>query len=198
MRQDTRLATVGVIILAAGSSRRLGRPKQLLILEGKPLLQHVIDAAGDADVAEIVIVMGHLAREIEAAVTLPVNARVVVNPEYATGQASSLRIGLGALGSGIGRALILLGDQPRITVDAIRAVAIGPGPIRRIRYRATPGHPVGFDRELWQRLMAIEGDRGARELMAARPDLIHEIARDAPLPMDVDTSADATEIGVSG
>lgn len=192
------LSSVGAVILAAGSSRRLGRPKQLLDLEGKPLLQHAVDAADAAGVGEIVLVVGHVADQIEAAITLPANARAVVNPDYATGQASSLRVGLGGLGPQIVRAVILLGDQPRIAVDAIQAVAIGPGPIRRIRYRATPGHPVAFDRELWQRLMAIDGDRGARDLMAAHSELIHEIARDAPLPMDLDTSADATEIGVSG
>ena len=192
------LASVGVVILAAGSSRRLGRPKQLLELEGKPLLQHAIDAAGAAVVGEIVVVLGHMADEIAAAITLPRIARFVVNQDYATGQASSLRGGLCALGPQIDRVLILLGDQPRITVEAIHAVAAGRGPISRIRYRETPGHPVAFDRELWERLMTIEGDQGARDLIAAHPGLIHDVALDAPFPMDIDTDDDATAIGASG
>lgn len=192
------LTSIGVIILAAGSSRRLGRPKQLLELDGKPLVQHAIDAADAAGAGEIVLVLGHMADEIAAAITLPRTARVVVNQDYATGQASSLRGGLGALGPRVDRALILLGDQPRIAVEAIQAVALGPGPITRIRYREAPGHPVAFDRGLWRRLMTIEGDRGARDLMAAHPGLIHDIALDAPLPVDVDTDDDATAIGASG
>ena len=192
------LDSVGVVILAAGSSRRLGRPKQLLDLDGKPLLQHVVDVAGLAGVGDLVVVLGHVADKVMGAIKLPPIARFVVNLDHVTGQASSLRAGLGALGPGIDRAVILLGDQPRIAVEAIRDVAVGPGPIRRTRYRDAPGHPIAFDRVVWDHLMAIDGDRGARDLMAAHPELIHDIARDAPLPSDVDTSADATEIGSSG
>lgn len=191
------LSSVGVIVLAAGSSRRLGRPKQLLDLEGKPLLQHAIDATEDAGVGEVVVVLGHMADDVAAAITLAGNARVMVNRDHATGQASSLRVGIGALGSAIDRAVVLLGDQPRIAVEAIRAVAVGPGPIRRVRYPEGLGHPVAFDRELWGALLEIEGDQGARELIAAHPDLMHEIPFDAALPKDVDTDADAAEVGIS-
>ena len=192
------LASVGAIILAAGSSRRLGRPKQLLDLDDRPLLQHVIGAAAAAGVGEIVLVLGHLADQVTAAITVPSNARIVVNHDFATGQASSLRTGLRALGPQIDRALILLGDQPHVAVAALDAVALGPGPIRRIRYRDGPGHPVAFDRELWERLLTIEGDQGARQLVEAHPDLIHEVDLDVPMPRDVDTDADATEIGAAG
>ncbi len=188
--------SVGALILAAGSSRRLGRPKQLLQLDGKLLLQHVVDAAERAGVGGMVLVLGHAAQEIEAALALPANARVELNPEYASGQASSLRVGLAALGPEVGRALILLGDQPRVDVETIRAVAAGPGPIRRARYGDTPGHPVAFDRELWDRLMRIDGDRGARDVMTACPDLIHEVTVGGPAPADVDTVDDATRMGV--
>jgi len=170
----------------------------MLDLDGKPLLQHAIDAADASGVGEIVLVLGHMADEIAAAIALPVNARVIVNPDHKTGQASSLRVGLGALRPDISRAIVLLGDQPRIAVEAVHAVAVGPGPIRRVRYREGPGHPVALDRELWGALLEIEGDQGARGLITAHPDLMHEIAFDAPLPKDVDTDADAVEIGASG
>lgn len=184
------LASVGVIILAAGSSRRIGRPKQLLDLEGKPLLQHVIDAAEAAGVDEIVLVLGHMADAIAAAVTLPRNARVVVNPDHATGQASSLRVGLEALGGGIDRAVVVLGDQPRVRSEAIRAVAAAARPIARAVYAGEPSHPVAFDRSTWEELSSVVGDQGARALLAARAAEVCAVELGGAPPADVDTEAE--------
>lgn len=184
----------GVIILAAGSSRRLGRPKQLLDLEGKPLLQHVIDAAEAADVDDIVLVLGHMADDIAAAVTLPQNARVVVNPDHATGQASSLRMGLQALGGGIDRAVVVLGDQPRIRPEAIRAVAASARPIARALYTGAPSHPVAFDRSTWEALSSVDGDLGARVLLSARAADVCAVELGGAPPQDVDTEAEYLRI----
>ena len=177
-------------MLAAGSSRRLGRPKQLLAIDGRPLLQHAVDAAAAAGVGEVVVVLGAAMDEIVAAVELPAGARVVANPDHASGQASSLRAGLDALGADVGRAVVLLGDQPRVPVEAIRAVAAAPGPIARAAYRGSPGHPVAFDRRVWPELRAVTGDRGARDVMARHPGWVTAVALDAPAPGDVDTEED--------
>lgn len=190
-----RLRVAGVV-LAAGSSRRLGRPKQLVALRGRPLLQHAIDAAAAAGLDEVVVVVGHDADRVIAAVDLPPVARTVLNPLHATGQASSLRAGIAALGDASDRAVIILGDQPTIDAAVIAAVAQGPGPIRRARYRGDrPGHPVAFDRVLWPDLLAIQGDRGARDLIATRPALVHDVPVDAEVPADVDTEADLRQLG---
>ena len=77
------------VVLAAGTSSRLGRPKQLLPLQGKPLTQHVIDATIAAGLDEVVVVLGHAAEEVEAGLELPPPARAVVNPDYEAGQSSS-------------------------------------------------------------------------------------------------------------
>lgn len=183
-------ASVGVVILAAGSSRRLGRPKQLLHLDGSPLLQHVVDAAAAAGVGEIVLVLGHLADDIAAAVTLPPSARAIVNQDHATGQASSLRVGIGALGAGCDRAVVLLGDQPHVSPAAIRAVADAADPIARAAYSGSPGHPVAFHRSVWPELLAIEGDQGARALLVARADQTTVVELGGREPADVDTEAD--------
>ena len=192
------LASVGAVILAAGSSRRLGRPKQLLTLDGKPLLQHVIDAAAAAGAAEIIVVLGHESRRVAESITMPSNGRVVINPAHATGQASSLRTGIMALGAAVRRAVVLLGDQPRVDAHVIRAVGVANGAICRASYRGVPGHPVAFDRELWGDLTAIDGDRGARDLIAARPEPVTAIDVDAEPPGDVDTDDDAVRIGARG
>ncbi len=184
----------GVVVLAAGESRRLGRPKQLLELDGRPLLQHALDAASAASPAQIVVVLGHLAPEIQAAIELPAGTAVTVNPEYATGQASSLRAGIDALGDAIGRAVIVLGDQPRVTGDAIRAVALAAGPISRATYGGVPGHPVAFDRELWPELTAVDGDRGARDLLVRHAARVTAVELGGEPPSDVDTDDDYRRI----
>jgi molybdenum cofactor cytidylyltransferase len=183
-------ASVGVVILAAGSSRRLGRPKQLLPLDGAPLLQHVIDAADAADVGEIVVVLGHLADDIAANLALPPVARAIVNPDHSTGQASSLRAGIGALHARRDRAVVLLGDQPHVSSAAIRAVADAADPIARAAYCGTPGHPVAFRRSVWPELLAIEGDQGARAVLVTYADQTHIIEMGGHQPADVDTEAD--------
>ena len=86
---------VGGIILAAGRGARMGRPKQLLPLDGRPLLQHVIDAAVAAPLDGIVVVLGHASDEVAAALALPPGVTIAVNPLHAQGQSTSLRTGPG-------------------------------------------------------------------------------------------------------
>lgn len=182
------------VILAAGTSTRLGSPKQLLPLEGRPLLQHVIDAAAAASLDPIVVVLGHRAAEVEAALELPDGASVVVNEDYAAGQAASLRSGLASLPESAAAAVILLGDQPRIAHDVIRAAVekweSTGGPVVRTLYRGQPGHPVVLAREVWSEVMAHRGDRGARDLLVERRQWIVPLERDEEAPADVDTRTD--------
>jgi CTP:molybdopterin cytidylyltransferase MocA len=189
--QPTRVAAV---ILAAGTSTRLGEPKQLLPLEERPLLQHVIDAARRGGVDEIVVVLGHAAGEIGRALALPPSARVITNPRYAEGQSTSLLAGIDALGPDVGAALVLLGDQPGVDPEAIRAVVAafkaGAGPIVRARYSGRPGHPVLLARAVWVELRQATGDRGARDLIAASPDRVTSVDMEGAPPADVDTWED--------
>ncbi len=191
------VAEVAIVILAAGASRRLGRPKQTLMLDGRPLLQHVVDAARAAAIGRVVVVLGANASSIRSVIALPQDGTTVVNREYATGQASSLRAGLSALGDDVARVVILLGDQPHISSEVIRSVAMGPGPIRRASYRDGPGHPVAFERSLWSQLVEIDGDHGARELITDHPDLVVSVEVPSDGPRDVDTDDDARAIGAT-
>jgi molybdenum cofactor cytidylyltransferase len=167
----------------------MGRPKQLLELDGRPLLQHVVDAAAGARLRETVVVLGHEADAIAEALVLPEGARAVVNPDYARGQSTSLRAGLEALDAGADAAVILLGDQPRMTPEQIARVVdafyASGAPLVRSLYGKTPGHPVVVARSEWAALREIGGDKGARDLLKASTRSL-EVDMGPPL-LDVDT-----------
>lgn len=186
--------SVAGVILAAGTASRLGRPKQLLLLGGRPILQHVIDAASAGGLAELVVVVGHEADRVVEAISLPPRGRAVVNPEFAGGQSSSLRAGLRALGAGPRAGVVLLGDQPGVSAEVIRDVtaahARGGGPIVQARYAGRWGHPVLLDRSVWAEAEGVEGDRGARDVLARHPEWVTAVDVDGDPPEDIDTWAD--------
>jgi molybdenum cofactor cytidylyltransferase len=186
---------VSAVILAAGTSSRMGVTKQLLPLRGSPLLQHVVDRASQAGLEEVIVVLGHDAAAIRASLVLPSGARTVVNSDYASGQASSLRAGLAAADPRATAALILLGDQPEVRPEAIRAVVERyeetGGPVVRARYGDEPGHPVLLDRSAWDELIArAAGDRGAGPVLQERPEWVVWAPIAGAPPNEVDTPED--------
>lgn len=186
------------IILAAGGSKRLGQPKQLLELDGKILLQHVVDAAVGAGLDEIVVVLGHRAEVIQAALALPSNARVVTNPGYMDGQSTSLRVGLDAVDPRTDAVAILLGDQPRLRAEAIRnaleAFRASGSLVLRCVWQGTPGHPVFVARSEWDSLREVTGDKGARDIIA-RSAHVEEMEMGEAAVADVDTWEQYRAIG---
>lgn len=187
------------IILAAGSSTRMGRPKQLLPLQERPLLQHVLDAAVASCLDEIIVVLGHRAAEVCTAIKCPARVRLVVNTEYAEGQSTSLRAGLRAASPHAAAAAVLLGDQPRVTAPLIDAVAAAfltsTACVVRPVYSASsdrrvPGHPVFLARRVWQEVDELRGDQGARALLAAHPEWLLEVPVEGDPPGDIDTWED--------
>jgi molybdenum cofactor cytidylyltransferase len=186
------------IILAAGSSSRLGRPKQLLDLAGKPVLQHVVEALQQAGVDEIVVVLGHRADDVAAAVPPAGRVRFAINPDHAAGQSTSFRLGLRAASDRSHAALILLADQPGIRTDAIMAVIEawrnGLADAVQATYQGVPGHPILFDRSLWAELEGAEGDEGARAILAAHPQWRSVVEVGGSPPPDIDTEADYARV----
>ena len=183
------------IILAAGASRRMGRPKQLLALAGRPLLQHVVDAANGSVLTELVLVLGHAATEIRVALVVPPRCRVVVNPDHAAGQSTSLASGLAAVDAGAAAVVVLLGDQPGVTSALVDRVGerflTGDAPAVRPVWRTAggvprPGHPVVLARRLWPALAGLAGDQGARVLFDAHPEWMCELEIAGDPPPDVD------------
>jgi molybdenum cofactor cytidylyltransferase len=185
---------IAAIVLAAGGSARLGRPKQLLALEGRPLLQHVIDAVAESSVDEIIVVLGHEAHKIERSIVLPPHARVVVNPSFGQGQSTSVRVGLDAVGADADAAVFLVGDQPRIKGEIIdrvlQAWRESSLAAARAYFNGTQGHPVVVARSSWDAFKASRGDAGGREAMEAGAVEVLEVEFEMEPLEDIDTWAD--------
>ncbi|TMK82972.1 MAG: nucleotidyltransferase family protein [Actinobacteria bacterium] len=146
----------------------------------------------------MLVVVGHRATEIGAAVRLPPRARFVHNPYYAEGQSTSLRAGLRAADPASGAAVVLLGDQPGVLPAAIAAVVqawrSGEGPAAQASYGGRPGHPTLFDRSLWLDLERSTGDEGARSLLAVHPEWLRPVAAGDRPPDDIDTEEDYARV----
>lgn len=188
---------VSGLVLAAGASSRMGRPKSLLPVAGRPLLQHVVDAALASRLDEVIVVLGHCADEIEAALVLAGRARAITNPEFAEGQITSLRCGLAAVSSDARAAAILLGDQPSLgsrTIDDMIAafLAAGARAARPVYPDAggRPGHPVLLAREIFCELDGLRGDQGARTLFSRPGPGVIEVPVAGQPPPDIDTPED--------
>lgn len=185
--------SVGAIILAAGGARRYGAPKQLARLDGRTLIEHVAGAVARVPaIDETVVVLGANADAITAAADLGA-ARVVRCAGWEEGMAASLRAGAAALAPDTDCALVVLGDQPRITPAVLRLVLEdaqrGGADAVRAAYAGVPGHPVALRRPLLRRVAELHGDVGARELLATAEVRLVEAGHLGD-PTDVDTPQD--------
>lgn len=191
--------SIAAIVLAAGGSQRLGRPKQLEPWGETNLLGHIVETTESFPVDEVWVVLGHDSERILDQTDLG-GAAVVENPEWEEGIASSLRVGLDALTrlSKCDRALIVIGDQPEISVDVVETLLESHDragkPVSVPKYRYSWGNPVVVDRALWPRLMSLGGDEGARRLWQAHPEWVNEVWFPESSPRDVDTELDVTEL----
>lgn len=201
-------ASVGIILLAAGGAARMGEPKQLLALDGKPLIAHALEACLSADLGPIVVVLGASADQLAPHLT---DSRLIVvrNPDWALGMSTSIRVGVEQIESyrsaspaPLTAAVIHLADLPRVTAVDLRAVATHAAVANRgivaSRYSsigaapspsAALGPPVYFGHRYFAELKSLTGDQGARRVIAAHT---HDVAAvDCPAAAwDIDTPAD--------
>ena len=186
---------VAAVVLAAGSSSRFGSPKALAELEGKPILEHVLDAVREAGIDEIVVVLGHAGDEIQQGIEW-LDERLVRNPDPRE-LSSSLQIGLDALDESeppVQAAVLVLGDQPRTRPSVIRALIAATRtselPIVVPRYAEGGGaNPVLLRREAFDLADEAIGDRGLGPILEVRPDLVVWVPVAGSNP-DIDTPAD--------
>ena len=182
---------IGGVVLAAGEGRRFGGAKQLAELDGRPLLEHALNAMlAVPAIDRVVLVLGAGADEIRSAVDLE-GIDVVVCPDWREGISASLRRGVTELADAEA-VVITLGDQPLITPQVIAAILDridSPAIAARATYGGAPGHPVLIKRELFGRVVELRGDAGARDLLAGAGVLEVECGH-LSRPDDVDTVAD--------
>ncbi|WP_224371917.1 nucleotidyltransferase family protein [Hyalangium versicolor] len=191
---------VGVLLLAAGGSSRLGRAKQLLMHQGKTLVRRAAEAAVEVGCGPVVAVLGAQAEAVAAELNrLPV--QTVRNEDWEEGLGNSLRVGLRAFdtrepagsGSEVDAVLVLLCDQFRVDASHLRALVKAfqrtNKPIVASGYEGTRGVPALFSRSLFPELEAIAPDQGARKVIAREPSRVVEVMLEGG-GEDVDTTAD--------
>lgn len=183
---------VAGIILAAGGSTRLGRPKQLLEWRAKTLVQHVASLALNAGLAPVIVVTGCASQEVSRSVQdLPVS--IVENPNWQTGQGLSVAAGIKALPAGIGAALLFLVDQPLIPIDLVKKLVTSHAKsldkIIAPQVNSRRSNPVLFDCSVFNELSLLDEDIGGRALFKNYPVSLMPWSG-APIDIDIDTEED--------
>lgn len=185
--------TTAAVILAAGASSRFGSPKQLLVHDGQALVRRAVLAASHAGLDPVIVVLGASPALIASALSGMKSVTMVMNDDWQSGQASSLRAGLTAASEmHCDAALVMLADQPLVDADALRRILANFGSANRIvasKYDGTIGAPAIFGSEYFEELMKLNGDAGAGKWLQSHSSEITTVA----LPeaaVDVDTPAD--------
>lgn len=175
------------VVLAAGGSRRLGTPKQLLPYRDTTVLGATLDVARRAGFDQLIVTLGGAAQAVRAAVSLD-GADVVAVEDYGTGCSASLRVALPRVHPRATGIVLMLGDQPCVAVATLRRiVAAGPGAVMVCRYCDGVGHPFWFGRNMFGELAQLHGDKGVWKLVQSGRHRVRELAVDGPVPLDVDT-----------
>ncbi|RKR84831.1 molybdenum cofactor cytidylyltransferase [Mucilaginibacter gracilis] len=186
--------TTGIIILAAGSSSRLGEPKQNLIYQGKTLLQHAVSAAIASACRPVIVVLGANAQTIQSQIANQA-IQIIHNPNWQQGMASSINAGISHLQKtpNIQGAVIMLCDQPFANHTLINQLLqahtqSGKGIVASL-YNNTQGVPAFFHQKYFHHLLALQGHQGAKKLLTAYADDIATVPFDKGA-IDIDTMAD--------
>jgi molybdenum cofactor cytidylyltransferase len=184
-------AFVTGLVLAAGGSSRLGRAKQLLPYRGATLLDAALGTARACRFDQLLVTLGGAADEVSEQVDLS-GARVVHNDGYGSGCSSSIVAALGAVDERCDVLVLLLGDQPGVTADAVGRLLEGRrgSPLAVCRYDDGPGHPLAFSRAVFEDLADLHGDKAVWRLLDRRRDQVVQVPVPGTVPPDVDTWED--------
>jgi molybdenum cofactor cytidylyltransferase len=183
------MATTSGLVLAAGGSRRLGRPKQLLPFGDATLLDHTLATARACGFDQLIVALGGSSDKVRSGVDLS-GATVVENPGFGSGCGSSIAAAMSEVEGDV--LVLLLGDQPGVTPETVGALLAGRGAadIAVCRYDDGRGHPFAFSRALFGDLAALHGDKAVWKLLDARPGAVAEVRVAGSVPLDVDTWED--------
>lgn len=182
---------VAGIVLGAGGSNRLGRPKQLLAYGDGTLLGHTVNTARSCGFDQLVVPVGGASEEVRERVDLS-GADVVVNYAFGEGCSSSIAAALDTVDSRCEVLVLMLGDQPGVKPETVKALLEGRdgAALAVCRYDDGRGHPFAFDRSVFGDLAALHGDKGVWRLLEQRTDDVVEVPIAGNVPLDVDTRED--------
>jgi molybdenum cofactor cytidylyltransferase len=169
--------SIAAVVLAAGRSTRMGSANKLVAdIGGKPMVRRVVEVALASNAAAVLVVTGHMAAEVTSALA-GLDVTLVANPDYATGLASSLKAGIRALPPLCDGALILLGDMPQIApehLDTLMAAFAADAIVVPVR-NGRQGNPVLWPARFFPELLGLDGDAGAKRLIAAHAASVCEV-----------------------
>lgn len=179
------------LVLAAGGSKRLGRPKQLLPFGRATLLDHVLSVARRCPFEQALCVIGAGGPEVRGIVELT-GFEVVENPDFGAGCSSSIAAALAAVDPRAEVMVLMLGDQPGVSTQGVEALIAGRGTadLAACMYDDGRGHPLAFSRATFGELATLHGDRGVWKLMDRAGDAVAAVRVPGPIPLDVDTWED--------
>jgi molybdenum cofactor cytidylyltransferase len=179
------------LVLAAGGSRRLGRPKQLLPYRGRTLLDATLTVARECRFDQLLVTLGGSVDEVRAKVDLH-GVRVAENAEFTTGCGATISAAVESVDQRCDGLVLMLGDQPGVRADSVgRLIEAGADvPIAVCRYHGAVGHPFWLRRELFEELRALHGDKAVWKLIESARWPVSEVPCDGAVPLDVDTWED--------
>jgi molybdenum cofactor cytidylyltransferase len=180
------------LVLAAGGSRRLGEPKQLLPYGSGTLLDHTLETARASGFDQLIVALGGSSAAVRRRVDLS-GADVVQNPDFGEGCSSTIGAGLRAINPRSELMVLMLGDQPGVTPANVRALIAGcdeGAVLAACLYDDGRGHPLAFGRAMFGELRELHGDKAVWKLMDRRPDEVVEIRIPGPIPPDINTRED--------
>ena len=174
------------LVLGAGGSKRLGRPKQLLPYAGGTLLGHVVGVARACAFDQTVVAIGGAADDVRSTVDLA-GTEVVVNDAYGEGCSSSIAAALAVVDERCDVLVLMLGDQPGVTAETVRTLLAGRGDaeLAVCRYDDGRGHPIAFARSVFGDLATLHGDKGVWRLLDRGGDDVAEVPVPGTVPLDV-------------
>jgi molybdenum cofactor cytidylyltransferase len=179
------------LVLAAGASRRLGEPKQLLAYKGTTVLGSTLDMARTCGFDQLVVTVGGASAEVRDRIDFR-DCEVIENEQFSTGCSSSISVAIGVVDHRADGIVLLLGDQPDVTSHTVRMVieAAGASPLGVCRYRDGVGHPFWFRRNVFDDLLALHGDKAVWRLLESGRYPVREVEVAGTIPLDVDTWED--------
>jgi molybdenum cofactor cytidylyltransferase len=175
------------LVLAAGGSRRLGQPKQLLPYRGRTLLDHALDVARGCGFDQLICTVGDELPGVDFG-----GVEIVENPNRGDGCSSSIAAALAVVDPRSDVLVLLLGDQPGVREETVAALLAGRGGSRFAvcRYDDGRGHPFAFGRDAFAGLAGMHGDKAVWKLLDRYSDEVVDVPIEGPVPLDVDTWAD--------